>query len=482
MGRLYLQIMTLIDFLTAPWAIVPEKLLEMQAIYATHLRGEKIDIEAIEARIGRPLANDQQEYEVREGGIAVLPISGVISPKMNLMVRVCGGTAAQMAVKQIESIRAEASMGRIKGAVFDFDTPGGSVFGIPAMGAAIRELSTVIPTASVSTGMMCSAGYWTGSASNAVYASGETDLIGSIGVVMTHNYNPRGAGQTTEVTAGKYKRIASDNAPLSTEGRAYLQGQVDEIYRAFVNAVADNRRTSAEKVLEHMADGRVFVGQQALDAGLIDGFATVDQVVERMATDPNKFASRRKAVLALGGLPAAGDAAAVAGPQATDEPVPPVASQTQPVEVTMTPQELAAKFAAENHEAAAALRAEGATAELQRIKDVRATALPGHEALVDQLAMDGKTTGAEAAMAVLSAERNSRQAAATARSNDAPAPVANTATEQKVTAAAPTVNVPAGYQVDGAAAELDAKAKAFMKANPGTDYLAAVKAVQAMEA
>ena len=71
--------MQLIDFLTSPWAIVPDKLLEIQAIYATHLRGEKIDIEAIEARLGRPLANDQQAYRVEPGGIAVLSVAGVIS-------------------------------------------------------------------------------------------------------------------------------------------------------------------------------------------------------------------------------------------------------------------------------------------------------------------------------------------------------------------------------------------------------------------
>lgn len=468
--------MKLIDFLTSPWAIMPDKLLEMQAIYATHLRGEKIDLEAIEARLGRPLANDQQEYEVRDGGIAVLPISGVISPKANMMTRISGGASAQMLTQQINSMAADP---RVRGAVLDFDTPGGSVFGIPAMAAAIRELSSVKPTVSVSTGLMASAGYWTGSAANAVYASGETDIIGSIGVVITHNYNPRtNGGQTTEITAGKYKRMGSDSKPLDAEGQAYLQGQADEIYRVFVNTVADHRKVKAEQVLERMADGRVFIGQQALDAGLIDGFATVDQMVERMATDPSKFTNRRKAVFALGGLPAAGDAVAAVHPQPQDEPVPPVASENQPVEVTMTPQELAAQFAAENPEAAAVLRAEGATAEVTRAASVREQLIPGHEALIERLAADGKTTGAEAAMAVLAAERNSRQAAATARLNDAPAPVANVAVETKPVVAAQHANVPAGYAVNEDRANLDAKAKAYMKANPGTDYIAAIKAVQ----
>ena len=89
----------------------------------------------------------------------------------------------------------------------------------------------------------------------------------------------------------------------------------------------------------------------------------------------------------------------------------------------MTPQELAAKFAAENPQAADVLRGEGASAELKRVADVRAAALPGHEKLIEALAADGKTTGAEAAMAVLAAERQTRTAQASARAADAPAVV-----------------------------------------------------------
>ena len=36
--------MRLIDIVCGPWAITPEMLLEIQGIYATHVRGEKIKI------------------------------------------------------------------------------------------------------------------------------------------------------------------------------------------------------------------------------------------------------------------------------------------------------------------------------------------------------------------------------------------------------------------------------------------------------
>lgn len=469
--------MNLIDFLNSPWAIIPDRLQELQAIYTTHFRGEKIDVEAIEARLGRPLANDQQEYRLEDGGVAVLSISGVISNKANLFTRVSGAASAQMLTQQLASMRADP---RVRAAVLDFDTPGGSVFGIPAMAAEIRALAAEKPTVSVSTGMMASAGYWTGSAANAVYISGETDYVGSIGVVATHAYNPRMPGaQVTEITAGKYKRMASDNAPLTAEGREYLQQQVDQLYAAFVDAVAENRRVTPEQVLEKMADGRIFIGQQAIDAGLADGIATVETMVERLATDPKKFASRRKAVFAIGAaLPAAGAAAGEDDPVITDEPVQPVASQPDPKGPAMTPQEAAAHFAAENAEAAALIRAQGAEAERARIQAVREQSMPGHEKLIDALAFDGKTSGPEAALQVLAAERAQRAAQATARVNDAPAPVA-TAPTPEVDAAEPKLGSRPGY-IDASVDQdaLHAAAKQYQSTHPGASFVDALKAVQ----
>ena len=78
--------------------------------------------------------------------------------------------------------------------------------------------------------------------------------------------------------------------------------------------------------------------------------------------------------------------------------------------------------------AVAAATAEGATAEHERIKSVQAQALPGHEKLIAELMFDGKTTGPQAAVAVLNAERALRGAAAVQLAADAPAPVAAAAT------------------------------------------------------
>lgn len=406
--------MKLLDIINGAWAIQPENLAEIQGIYAAHLRGETPDIAAIEARLGRPLVNEQQQYSIRAGGVAVLPIEGVLAPKANLLMRISGGASTQMLTAQVESAIADP---RVTALVLAIDSPGGSVLGTPELAATVRELSQTKPIVAMTDGTMASAAYWVASAANAVFASGPTVMVGSIGVVASHTYTPQAGRQTTEITAGAYKRINSSNQPLSAEGAAYMQSQVDHLYEVFVDTVAIHRGTTSEKVLAHMADGRIFIGQQALDAGLIDGFATLDALVEQLATNPTQFASRRKAVFAhIAQTPASAQAEGT-----TAEPVPldsPVLKDT-PMDKATLERDHPALFAQLRTEIAA----EAVSAELARQAGVRANGLPGHEALIEALAADGKTTPEQAALAVLAAERKTRDAAAAAHRAEAPAAV-----------------------------------------------------------
>lgn len=65
-------------------------------------------------------------------------------------------------------------------------------------------------------------------------------------------------------------------------------------------------------------------------------------------------------------------------------------------------------------------KAAGAQQELDRIASVKAQAIPGHEALIEKMAFDGKSTGADAAMAIVAAEKTMRDAARKALTDDAP--------------------------------------------------------------
>lgn len=450
--------MTLLDLITGAWAIEPDKLREIQAIYATHLRGQKIDIAALEARMGRPLSNEQQAYTVEPGGVAVLRMSGVIAPKANLFMQVSGGMSTQMATKQLESATADP---RVRSTILALDTPGGNVIGTPEMAAAVREMSAIKPIVTHSDGALASAGYWIGSAANAVYISGPTVQVGSIGVVVDRSYNPASASREESIVAGRYKRFPKSNEPLSDEARAIVQADVDYVYSLFVDQVAAYRDTTSEQVLERMADGRVFRGQQAIDAGLVDGVLTLDALVESMATDPAPYAKRRKAVFAVAALPSPSAGAAPKDKTTTreKEPVMPEADN-KPVTRASFEQDHAPLFAQ--------LRGEfstlGATQERERIQAVLAVGanLPGHEKLLGNLAFDGKTTAPEASMAVLKAEGDQRAAAIKAHQDDAPAAAKGSAAPADKGAKTKDQQV--------------AEAQAHAKAN-GVDLVTALKAL-----
>lgn len=453
--------MKLLDLMTAPWAILPETLAELQQIYATHLRGDKIDLQAVEARLGRPLANDQQRYELREGGVAVLSPQGVMAPKANLFMQVSGGISTQMLTQQLDSMRADP---RVRSVVFAPDSPGGNVLGIPAAGKALAALAAEKPTVTVVEGVMASAMYWVGSASNATYISGETDHVGSIGVVQRLSWDAANP-QSMELVRGRYKRLSVNGAPPSADVVAYHEAQMDYLYTLFVDTVAAHRGVSSEEVLERMADGRVFIGQQAIDAGLVDGVSTVDAMVEQLATNPDAFARprRRKAMSAASRAPTPPMSASAGAAPMDDQPekgtVMPQADNT-PVSRESLERDHPSLFAQLRAEFTAA----GAAAELNRVKAVLAEGegLAGHAALVQRLALDGKTTGAEAAQQILAAERATLTQAAADHAADAPKPAK--------AAAAPD------EKPGKTRAELAAEASAYA-AEHKVDFVAACKAL-----
>lgn len=404
--------MKLSDIVNGPWAITPEMYTEVQGIYARHMRGDKINLQDIEARIGMPLRNERTDVQVTDDGVAVIEMNGVLAKRMNMFMAISGGTSMQIVASQIAAAANDAS---VKSIVLAIDSPGGTVDGTQTLADTVKAAKQVKPVYAVANGVMASAAYWIGSAATKVYIADNTTAVGSIGVVATHvdesAANEKAGVKVTEIVAGKYKRVTSSNAPLSKEGRADMQGKVDYIYEQFVQTVAENRGVSVDVVLEQMADGRVFLGNQAIEAGLVDGVMALSEVISQAAGD--SFASQFVVQSEAG---------------SADADI----NQEIPLDITIE------SVKAEHPDVAQALHAEGfaagQTAELNRLRDVQAQSMPGHEALINELMFDGKTTGADAAKAVLAAERGKRNVALAALQDDAQdvaAPGAEPAVERK---------------------------------------------------
>jgi capsid assembly protease len=276
--------MKLPEVVSSPWAIQPEKLLEIQAIHRAHVRGDSIDIAAIEKRLGRPLNNAPTGYGVRDG-VAVLPITGPVAKRMNMLTQISGGTSSEIVANQFNAVLNDPA---VKAIVLSIDSPGGTVDGTQTLANAIYQARGKKPIVAWADGTMCSAAYWIGCAADSIYIGEDTAQVGSIGVVAVHqDVSGREAAEgvkTTEISAGKYKRVASQYGPLSADGQSTIQGQIDYLYSVFVGDVAKFRGVSEDMVLNQMADGRIFIGRQALSAGLVDGVATLDSLIASLKT------------------------------------------------------------------------------------------------------------------------------------------------------------------------------------------------------
>lgn len=400
--------MKLTDIINGPWAITPDMLNEIRSIYAKHLRGEKINIKDIEARTGEALKNKPQGYDLINGA-AIIPIEGVIAKKMNLFMQISGGASTQLIERDFKAALSDSAVEKI---ILNIDSPGGAIDGTFELANLIYGSRGKKPVIAYTDGMMASAAYAIGSAADKIYISGDTAAVGSIGVVAAHEdiskFEEKLGVKTTEIYAGKYKRIASQYQPLSAEGFASIKEQVDYLYGVFMDEVAKFRGVSIEEVFAKMSTDvkSLFRGRQAIEAGLVDGVAALDQLIN------SKSLSFPKSISGIQGqIQSAGSA------EKKEEKMTKEELKEKHADIYQTVfDEGKASAVAEASENLQALqdtsRKEGADAERQRIQAVKSQFIPGHEALIEVLMFDGKTTGPEAAVAILDAEKKLRQKAA----------------------------------------------------------------------
>lgn len=427
--------------LANPWAITDEGMELVASVAAREHEYAAGNLEALEAKLGRPLANTQR-MTVRDGGVAILPIQGPLFGKANLMTQVSGATSYDMLATDLNAALNDPA---VKSIVAVINSPGGVVDGASELSSMIKESRGKKPMVAFVEGQMCSAALWIGSAFDSITAV-DTAQIGSLGVQMGMRLAAPKAGEKSYTFISSISPL-KNASPETEAGASAIKKVVDDLGMVFADAVAANRGQKTDFVIENYGKGAVAVAADALARGMIDSIGTLEGVVSKLSKGANRmdYASLNASNLAE----KRPDLVAEIGAQA-------VAKIEKPD--------------------LAAVRAEAAASERQRITDVRAQALPGHEALVEKLAFDGKTTGAEAAVQILAAERGKLSAIGTKRTEDGVKPVVQMANESDSNASASSAAAPAGILTDSVA--LDKAAKEYQAAHPGTDYIAAVKAVQ----
>lgn len=279
------------NLLSSPWAI---KQSYLNTIITDIFRNKNIE------NSGELIIDYKEDivYEIINNK-AVINVKGMFYNK--LMIHPCWGYV----ICNLENtILAAIDNYSVEEVILKIESPGGITYGVSEIHNLIKKLKTIKPINAYVNGLACSALYWIPSACSKIYAY-EQSCIGSIGVYMLHadfSSFMKDMGVSIEfIQAGKYKTIGNMYEPLSTEGRKYLQKDVDETYNDFTASVASARSLNLEEI-EIWADGKDFETKEALKLGLIDEIKSWQEVLgnnisgDSIATSLQKARSRIMAI------------------------------------------------------------------------------------------------------------------------------------------------------------------------------------------
>ncbi|MCQ2123558.1 MAG: S49 family peptidase [Fibrobacter sp.] len=220
---------------------------------------------------------------IREDGIAVIHVDGALSYRSDSLTEWFEEDTYDSIRAAFEECMADDD---IKGIVFDINSPGGEVNGCADLGNKIFEARGKKPYGIVARtgGMMCSAAYWLGSSCEKVYCA-DNGTLGSIGVLCCFSKWSEDLVKTQVVVSD----LSPDKAatPDTPEGLALVKKELNDLASVFIETVARNRGTTYQDVLNNYGKGAVFIGADAVKAGLADGVISLDALCENMTKGSN---------------------------------------------------------------------------------------------------------------------------------------------------------------------------------------------------
>lgn len=266
-----------------PWAIHPATMNVILEIMEMRAGGLRLSPDEITERLAAAKeVNGPRRGGGRQANVAVIPIYGVITP------RATGMNAS--GASSVESIREDFRMAmddpKVDALVFDVDSPGGVVDGLPELFDEIMSARGTKPMTAVANTQMASGALWLASAADRVVAS-PSARVGSIGVIGIHEerteqYAKEGIRHTVIRTA-PYKGEGSRVEPLTEEAKDAMLAEAMEYDAMFVEGLANARSTHPDRVRAEFGQGRMMSPQRATDVGLIDGIETLEGAITSTA-------------------------------------------------------------------------------------------------------------------------------------------------------------------------------------------------------
>jgi protease IV len=180
--------------------------------------------------------------------------------------------------KTIRQVRNDRS---IKGVILRVDSPGGDASASDEILRELKLLSGAKPLVVSMSDLAASGGYFISVTGDPIVSYPNT-ITGSIGVLylkpnVRDLYNKLGI-QEDLLTRGKLADLDSESQPLSDAARQKLHESIQVTYASFVSKVAAARKKSYDQI-DPIAQGRVWMGTQALHNGLVDQLGGLNRAI-----------------------------------------------------------------------------------------------------------------------------------------------------------------------------------------------------------
>ncbi|MDV7339939.1 signal peptide peptidase SppA [Terasakiella sp. A23] len=170
----------------------------------------------------------------------------------------------------------------VKAVIVRINSPGGTVVGGEALYKNLRSLASKKPVVAVMGEVAASAGYMTAIAADHIVAR-EGTITGSIGVLM-QSVNVTGLLDKVGVKPIVVKSAPLKAAPnpleeVTPEALKATEVVILDMYHMFLGMVAERRNLAIDDARK-LADGRIFTGRQAKQAGLVDETGSESQAIK----------------------------------------------------------------------------------------------------------------------------------------------------------------------------------------------------------
>lgn len=170
-----------------------------------------------------------------------------------------------------------ATNDNIDAIVLDINSPGGAVGPSQAVFSAVEKLKKIKPIVAKMDTVAASGGLYASLSASKIYCQPGT-LTGSIGVIMQlpnfTNIAKTVGFEMMTIKSGDLKDAGNAFRPMTEKDQEYFQNTIDVAYEAFFNDVVKSRNLDPESFRKY-ADGRVILGSQAVEFGLVDGYGDV---------------------------------------------------------------------------------------------------------------------------------------------------------------------------------------------------------------